>query len=336
MHHLMRAVLFFALTACTSDALSVDATAENSRRGKIPPGKVPVPEPTVSPYRGEVLFLESFEDASLAARGWYDVNQVRISTREHANGSAASFECRFETGATECTGGVPGRRLFDALDELYFSYWVKYDKGWVGSGRAYHPHEFHFINSLEDRWVGPSYTRLTLYVEQVGGRPRVALQDGANVDPACVLRNDGSLVGCDGHTISSYPFGESKSVASCNGLVGPVAGRDCYPLGGDQWYSMRYWAASATPLAAGTGWHFVETYFRMNSVVDGHGLADGEIRQWVDGHETVVAEGVLFRTGRHPTMMLNQLLVAPYIGDGSPTNQTVWFDELTVARGKHP
>ena len=33
---------------------------------------------------------------------------------------------------------------------------------------------------------------------------------------------------------------------------------------------------------------------------------------------------------------INQLLFAPYIGDGSPVGQTVWYDELTVARGKRP
>ena len=34
---------------------------------------------------------------------------------------------------------------------------------------------------------------------------------------------------------------------------------------------------------------------------------------------------------RHlPAMKFNQLLVAPYIGDGSPVDQTMWVDDLRV------
>jgi hypothetical protein len=40
---------------------------------------------------------------------------------------------------------------------------------------------------------------------------------------------------------------------------------------------------------------------------------------------------VIMRTGAHPTMAFNQFLIAPYIGDGSPVDQTIWFDRLTVA-----
>ncbi|WP_348245900.1 hypothetical protein, partial [Salmonella enterica] len=39
---------------------------------------------------------------------------------------------------------------------------------------------------------------------------------------------------------------------------------------------------------------------------------------------------VLLRTGQHPNMRFNQLAIGPYIGDGSPVEQTFWVDELTV------
>src|SRR6185436_3864566 len=40
----------------------------------------------------------------------------------------------------------------------------------------------------------------------------------------------------------------------------------------------------------------------------------------------------VIRTGQHPTMMFVQFLVAPYIGDGSPVDQTMWVDDLLVGR----
>jgi len=43
---------------------------------------------------------------------------------------------------------------------------------------------------------------------------------------------------------------------------------------------------------------------------------------------------VLLRTGAHPTMKFNQLLIGPYIGDGSPVDQSLWVDNLTVATSK--
>lgn len=33
-------------------------------------------------------------------------------------------------------------------------------------------------------------------------------------------------------------------------------------------------------------------------------------------------------------MKFNQLMIAPYTGDGSPVSQTMWVDELTIATSK--
>jgi len=43
---------------------------------------------------------------------------------------------------------------------------------------------------------------------------------------------------------------------------------------------------------------------------------------------------VLMRTGAHPTLKFKQIVLAPYIGDGSPVDQTVWYDDLVVATSK--
>ena len=44
---------------------------------------------------------------------------------------------------------------------------------------------------------------------------------------------------------------------------------------------------------------------------------------------------VLMRTGAHPTLQFKQIILALYIGDGSPVAQSVWYDDLIVATA-HP
>jgi hypothetical protein len=39
---------------------------------------------------------------------------------------------------------------------------------------------------------------------------------------------------------------------------------------------------------------------------------------------------VILRTAQHPTMQWNQFMIAPWIGDGSPVDQTMWVDNLSV------
>lgn len=288
-------------------------------------------------YRGEVLFFEEFEDTDLASRGWYDGTLTALSS-EHVNG-ASSFECRWEIGATSCADGLPARHQFTPQDAVYLSYWVKYSVGWEGSGRPYHPHEFHFVTTEDDMWVGPAHTHLTSYIEQVGGVARLALQDSANVDLGCILRNDDSIVGCDGD-FDSWPFTEARSVCACNGLEGDLDGRDCFPNGDGTWYSSRSWASDGRVFTDEAGpsyesdWHFVEAYFRMNEIPGGVGVADGLIRYWIDGDLRISSDRILMRTGQHPAMQWNQFLVTPYIGDGSPIVQSMWIDDLTVAAGR--
>jgi hypothetical protein len=290
------------------------------------------------PGGGTILFEEKFDDADFESRGWYDDPKGTISTTEKAPGSSASYECAFAQGATTCTSGKPARRKFTASPTAYASFWLKFSNNWVGSGKAYHPHMFHFINDRDDDWVGPSHTYLTTYVEVVGGRAMLALQDSKNVDTDCILHNDDSFVGCNGD-FSTYVFGEERSVAACNGLAGYVDGRDCFSIGGGDWYSSRAWYAddafTEMPGANYKGdWHFVEVYFEMNTIQGGAGVADGKIRWVQDGNVLIASDEILFRTGDNANLQFNQFDVFPYIGDGSPVAQQFWVDDLTVATAK--
>lgn len=289
------------------------------------------------PGGGKVIFEESFEDADFAARGWYDGSAAALSTSEHAEGKS-SFECQFAQGASSCSGGKPARHPVTASSSVYLSFHIKFSDNWVGSGKPYHPHMFHFITDADMQYVGPSHTFLTTYTEVVQGKALLALQDSKNVDLNCILKNDDSFVGCNGN-FDTYKFTESRSACSCNGLQGFLDGHDCFPNGDGTWYSSRSWHADAAftdqPGAAFKGdWHFVEVYFELNTVKDGAGVPDGKIRWVQDGKSLISSDQILFRTGIHPDMMFNQFAMLPYIGDGSPLVQTFWIDDLIVATAK--
>jgi hypothetical protein len=78
-------------------------------------------------------------------------------------------------------------------------------------------------------------------------------------------------------------------------------------------------------------WHLVEAFFRLNTISGGKGLKDGVIRYWYDGNLIIDLTNVVLRTGAQPTMKFNQMLFLPFIGDGSPVDQTFWIDDLTLA-----
>ena len=275
-----------------------------------------------------VLLQEAFEDASFTARGWYDNTALAITTSQHIVGSTSALEVHFPVGATTPTWGGTARRAFLGTETVYLGYWVKYSSNWVGSGRAYHPHEFMLLTNEDAAYTGPSFTHLATYVEenyQNGGIPVLAMQDGANIDQA--------QIGRDLTTIS-----ENRGAAGCNGNTDGYT-TDCYQASG-VYVNAKTWQAvqpSFLP-SSGTGykgdWHFVEAYFKLNSIQNGKGVADGIVRYWFDRQLVIEHTNVLLRTGAHPTMKFNQLLIGPYIGDGSPVDQTMWVDNLTVGDGR--
>ncbi len=283
-----------------------------------------------------ILFVENFEDNDFASRGWYDGSKGTISTAEHINGSSACFECKFLQGQRGCSAGTPSRHLFTETDELYISYWVKYSANWEGSNKPYHPHEFNIMTNADDKYVGPAITHLTLYIEQNEGKPLLALQDSKNVDQTCILQNNGNFIGCDGD-FNSHKFSENRSIAACNGIEGGFDRSDCFNYGGGYYYSARIWDADTVYFTDNQGphykndWHHVEAYFKLNSIQGGKGVTDGKIRYWYDSKILISFDNIIFRTAQFPDMKLNQFLIAPYIGDGSPIEQTMWIDDLIVA-----
>jgi uncharacterized protein YjdB len=270
---------------------------------------------------GTILFSEGFEDTDFASRGWYDDTGLSITSAEVHSGTYA-LEVHFNQGATGPTYGIATRHLFSETGAVYLSYWVKYSSNWAGSGVSFHPHEFHFVTNEDDAWVGLAYTYLTAYVEhnyQQGGIPVLAIQDGKNVDTG--------NIGVDLTGVT-----EERAAAGCNGNTDGYP-TDCYAAGGGLYLNGKPWLADQ-PYFVDDAWHFVEAYFALNSIQGGIGATDGVVRYWFDGALVIDHQDVLLRTGVHQSMAFNQLIIAPRIGVGSPVDQTMWVDDLTVATGR--
>jgi len=277
------------------------------------PDVTPTPDGTPS----ELLFEETFEDTNLAGRGWYDNTSPILTTTEGFSGSARSLEFRFAPGATAPVNGGAMRKKFAASDSVYLRYYVKYSNNWVGSQKSYHPHEFMFMTNKDSDWSGMAYTYLTAYVEENALKPRLAIQDGRNVDLSNLNVN---LVNTT----------ENRSVAGCNGDSDGYGNGDCYAAGSGQYWNDKHWFVDNATISPGN-WHKVEAFFKLNSIAGGIGVANGVMQYWLDDQLLIDHDNVMFRTAQHADMLFNQFIIAPWIGDGSPVDQTFWVDDLYLA-----
>ena len=279
---------------------------------------------------GVVLFQETFEDNAFAARGWYDNTNIVTTTAQHITGSTQAAEMHFTVGSTTPVAGGAARHLFAATSTLYVSYWVKYSSNWVGSGHPYHPHEFLIMSDLDGDWDGPSNGWLVAYIEhnyQNGGIPRLALQDNKAINTSFGAPPV-NLVGVT----------ENRSTDGCNGVVEANVVATCFNM--PPWYNDKEVSAPQVWFQPNPGpgykgdWNHVEVYFQINSVVGGLGVADGVMQYWFNGTLVLDRHDILYRTGARPNILFHQFMIAPYIGDGSPVDQYMWIDDLTVATGR--
>ena len=280
---------------------------------------------------GTVLIQENFQDAALAGRGWYD-DAAAVTTTQHLPGATGALEAHFLKGATTATWGGGTRHQFTPTPTLYLSYWVKYSDNWVGSGSIDHPHEFYLLSNLDGQYAALANDWLTTYVEtnfvNGAGTPRVSLQDNLAIN-----RNMGTtpnnLIGVT----------ENRSVGGCNGISERNLWWECYGSGTYNDKQFNRGGTVAFQAQSGTGykgnWNHVEAYFQMNSVVNGIGQADGIVQYWFNGTPIIDRHDVMFRTGARATLTFGQLVIGPYIGSGSPVDQYMWVDNLTVAT-QHP
>ena len=276
-------------------------------------------------FSQEVLFFESFDDADVASRQWYDNTRVVISEMEHIPGSIGSAEFHWPKGASAPQTGGAMRKLFTPTDAVYVDFWVKYSTGYTGSDQPYHPHEFLLLTTENDSLAGPAFTHLTAYIEQHEGTPMLALQDGMNIDL--------SKQGTDLNGIT-----ENRAVCGCNGNRPEerTAFTDCYKAGGGAYWNGKAWKADRIYFQYTPGpydqtkWHRITVFFRLNTLTDKKANPDGVLRYWYDEQLIIERTNVVFRTASHPAMQFNQFIIAPWIGDGAPVDQTFWLDDLLL------
>ena len=279
-------------------------------------------------FEGAVLFVEHFDDINFTARGWYDTPGGLTSTTEHAPGSVASFECDFALGSSACVDGVPGRYAFASTDPLFVSFWIKLSPGFADAAAI-----ANWLSDADAMFAGPFSSHLTIVEDtEASGAVTMVTTDSLNIDPSCIELPDSSIVGCGGN-FATYPFGENRAVSGCNGAPLDVTTWNCY-LSGTYGNGM-FRISSATPYSDGN-WHFLEAYFAMSTVSAGIGQHDGVVRFWVDGTPILAYDDVEYRTGAQPALAWGQLALAPFVNNDATVAETLWLDELTIAKGVVP
>lgn len=280
---------------------------------------------TTTGAAAQALVDESFEDDDFS--DWYDDTRLVTTTAQHIPGSQRAAQFRFARGEQQ-----PGRRgairhEFTETDSVYLRYYVKYSDNWIGSGQAFHPHQFHFLSNREGRWSPLSANWLNVYVEANGGTPQIQIQDAKNIDQ--------SRIGADLTRIT-----EQRAVGGCNGDADGHGAGDCYgPAGqkvnGKLWRAPQVWFTNERGPRYKGDWHKVEAYIKLNSIVGGRGVADGVIRYFYDDQAVINVNNAMLRTGANAGLKFKELVIAPYIAGegerGSPVDQTFWVDDLSVA-----
>lgn len=242
------------------------------------------------PGRAGALFHESFDDAAVDQRGWYDGKVVRIVPNAKS-GSCIEYEWTDTSGTV--TGSSAKRHLFEPREEIFIRYYLRLSKGWGWSGRNYHPHLTHFMTTENAKWAGPAASHLTLYIEPVNGKLRLAAQDIQNKNTPHGL-TQGPLKG--GYNGTLWDSAEELFTD-------------------DAWHCVEA--------------HFKLNTLDLKADKPN---ADGIVRGWFDGKLVIDHTGVILRSTDFPNMKFNQFLMAPYFGPGLlPHAQKLWIDEMVVS-----
>ncbi len=303
-----------------------------------PPNADPGSHPFISPFAGrdgdkvfpmilsssidssdggqQVFLTEGFDDGNLSSRGWYDNTNLNIDNTEYHSGSG-SVKFHFARGAGSPDSGGAIRHKFTGTEELYVSYYVKYSSGYQGSGNSSHPHEFFILSDMDGDWSAPNYTYLQVKIEQNALRPRIIFRDDKSINTSYGTPET-DLVGQT----------ENRAVHGCNGEQDNIP-TDCYQSGG-RWYNSKHFLHDSA-LISTNQWHKVAVYVKLNSVTGTTTNADGIMQYWLDNTLVFDYNNLVIRTSARPAIKFSQFGIAPFIGNGSPVDQTFWVDDLVIA-----
>jgi len=239
----------------------------------------------------EILFRESFDDEMLERRGWYDGTISRIT--DNACRGKGCIEYEWIKDVQPVQGSSAHRHLFTPTDEVYIRFYLRLSKDWQWSGVNWHPHLTHFLTTENSEFHGPAASHLTLYIEPVNGKLRLAATDIQNENMPHGL-TQGPLKG--GYNGMLY---DSREIL----------------FNDDKWHCIEaYFRLNTLDMQ----------HDRPNQ--------DGIVRGWFDDVLVIDHTDVVLRSTDFPDMKLNQFLMAPYFGPGLLKNaQKLWIDELIVA-----
>jgi len=309
-----------ASTAYSYQVSAIDAAGNESYKSLSVSATTPA-----APVSGVTLFTESFDNNSFASRGWYD--NTAQGTIVSGGQAGNSMQWAWSQGATTPTNGGSMRMQFTPSDSLYVSFYVKFQSGWRGSQKTYHPHMMLIPSNLDSEYAPLANNYLNTYIEFVSDvgspytiRPQLGIQDEKRVNTSN---------GTPPNNLTAIT--ENRSVAYCNTPVSSGAAGLCYA--DNPYYSANTWKASSASVSTNV-WHRVEVYFKMNTISGGKGVSNGIMQKWLDGVLVINKSDVLYRTNQDATKKWAQFVLAPFIGDGSPIAQTMWIDELKVATAK--
>lgn len=283
---------------------------------------------TYTPGVTTPLLSESFSDSSFASRGWYD--NTSHGTIVSGGQSGNCLQWAWTAGQQKPANGGSMRHSFTPSEEITFTTYVKFQSTWRGSQQTYHPHLFMILSDLDDAWQSPYYAYLNTYVEflsQVGSPyaiyPQTQIQDNLRV-AVC----PGSSYPCDLTSTTEY-----RAVGQCNGTIGDAGTQTTCYYDEPDWIGERIWRNTGYSVTKDS-WQKVTAHFKMNTVVGGVGQADGIMKVWIGEDLVINKTNISYRTGQDATKKFAQMVLAPYIGDGSPITQTMWVDELVLMAGE--
>jgi hypothetical protein len=236
-----------------------------------------------------VYFNENFDDAALTSRGWYDESRIRIVDEAREGDGCIEYEWDSESRAI---ASASIRHHVKPADEVYYRFYLKLSKGWGWTGRNYHPHLTHFMTTENSEYHGPAGSHLTLYVEPVNGKLRLAATDIQN---------------------QNMPHGLTQGELK-GGYNGKFYDSEDVLFDDDQWHCIE-------------AYFKLNTLDMENDSPN----PDGIVRGWFDNELVVDHSDVILRSTDFPEMEINQFLMAPYFGPGLlPHAQKLWIDELAV------
>jgi hypothetical protein len=242
-----------------------------------------------SPTDRTLFFTEGFEDTRLASRGWYDGDRFVLS--DDAAVGKHAIQYGFVKGKVTPSDSVGVRHLFEPTEVVYLRFHLKLSPDWSWTNKPYGPHLLHFMTTENKSYAGPAASHLTLYVEPVNGKLRLAAQDIQNKDTPHGLTQGPLKGGYNGQLF------DSQDVLFDDG----------------KWHCVEaMFKLNSLDMAKD----------KPNQ--------DGELRGWVDGKLVVERTDVVFRSTDLPKMKFNQFLMLPYFHHGVPHDQTLWIDELAV------